>query len=311
MRVLVTGAGGFLGRAVVPALAARGHVVRALVRGRTMAVPDGVELVAAGELGPATDFAALLRDQQAVVHLAALVHRRDRPSPAVIDRYRAVNAELPAALARAAAAAGARRFVVLSSVFAAAAERAGAGLAQDWRRDPYAASKLAGERAVAAVAGLSTVILRPPLVYGPGAAGNLAVLLRAIRRGWPLPLGAVRNRRSVVGLGNLASAVAATLDRPEVQGVFGVSDGPPVSTPELIRALAAAAGRPARLWPVPVPLLAPLALVIGRHRLDSLTGDLVIEDAPFRTAFGWSPPLTMAEALAVPHPEHRALKPPG
>jgi nucleoside-diphosphate-sugar epimerase len=166
--------------------------------------------------------------------------------------------------------------------------------------DPYGRSKLKAEQAALAVLGTSAIILRPPLVYGPGVGGNLATLLRAVRRGVPLPLGAIDNRRSLIARTNLVSAIVTALDHPHLGGnPFTLSDGSEFSTPELIRALARALGRSPRLLPVPVGVLRGAARLLGRGAaLERLTGSLLVDGGAFRRATGWQPVISPEAALA-------------
>lgn len=218
MRVHVAGAGGFVGRTLCPALAAAGHEQ------------------------------ASLQQAEAVVHLAAIAHRR-----ASRDELQRVNVDLAVQTARGAAAAGAH-FVFLSSVKVHGEEsrsplHADSPLAP---QDRYAASKARAEEALRAIAGLRLAVLRPPLVYGPGVKANFLSLMSTVARGWPLPLASIRNRRSLLYVGNLAAAILDCLGK---EGSFLVSDGAPVSTPQLCRELGAALGRPARLFAFPPALL--------------------------------------------------------
>jgi nucleoside-diphosphate-sugar epimerase len=270
MRVLVTGASGFVGSALVPALAARGHEVHALRRGEDP--PQGFE---------------------AIVHLANIAHR-SAPS----DELEKVNVQGSRSLAEHSAARGVRRFVYLSSI-KASGERNGAR-ALDGSEAPapegaYGRTKLAAERALAEVgraSGIEIVLLRPPLVYGPGVKANFRALVRAIARGWPLPFASVRNARSLVYVGNLVDAIARCVEVPRAAGrTYLVSDGAPRSTPELCRAIGAAVGRPARLVPFPAALLA-LA-----PPLRPLVRDLVLDDARMREELGWKPPFSFEQGL--------------
>jgi UDP-glucose 4-epimerase len=202
-----------------------------------------------------------------------------------------------ARLAAQAEAAGVRRFVFLSSikVHGDSSDRAlGPGDAPA-PADAYGRSKLAAERALAEAANaMSVVVLRPPLVYGPGVKGNFRTMMNAIRRGWPLPLGAIENRRSLIYVGNLADAIRAALDAPP--GLYLPSDRDDVSTPELIRRTAAALHCPARLLPVPPALLHALAGIAGKTAaIERLTGSLTVDGA----LPGWTPPYTMAAGLAA------------
>jgi nucleoside-diphosphate-sugar epimerase len=269
MRVLVTGPGGFVGRALVPRLEAHGHrVVRA---GRREV----------GEIGPATRWP--LEGVEAVVHLAAQVHDPDA-APETFDR---VNRQATIGLARAAAAAGIPRFVFLSTakVMGERSERPLRESDPPRPEGPYAVSKLAAEAALPAHA----VVLRPPLVHGPGVGANFRALLRLCRSGLPLPFAGLENRRSLIAVGNLADAILRCLEAPGARGVYHVRDGD-FSTPELVAELRRARGMAPRLFRIPRGLLrvAPAALV----------GSLQLDDGAFRRDFGWAPPVPAAAALA-------------
>ncbi|GAB4352977.1 MAG: SDR family oxidoreductase [Kiloniellaceae bacterium] len=296
-RVLVTGANGFAGRAICRRLRAQGWQVRGSVRSAEAAVADDIEKVVTGDIGADTDWRPALAEVDAVVHCAARVHVLRETAGDPMAAYREVNVAGSRRLAEQAVAAGLRRFVFLSSIGAAVAAAAPA------RATPYQRSKLEAEAALrAATAGSATrlVMLRPPLVYGPGAPGNFARLLRLIRAGRPLPLGCVDNRRSVLFIGNLADAVAAALQVESAAAEpLALADAEAVSTAELARRIGRACGRPARLLPVPVFLLRLAGTLAGRGAtVDALTGDLTIDNAAIQEALGWAPPFTLDQGLA-------------
>lgn len=303
MRVLVTGATGLVGRAVLVRLGVEPWApVRAAVRTAGAAVPAHVEPVVVGAIGAGTSWRAALDGIDAVIHLAARVDRVPRAVRDPLDAFREVNVRGTEALARAAVAAGVRRFVHLSTLKVHGEEghlRADLPLAP---ADPYAVSKAEGEEAVRVAAlgsDMETVVIRPPLVYGPGVGANLGALVDAVRRGRPLPLGAVRNRRSLVGVDNLADLVVACLrSGPAAGRAFLVSDDEDVSTPDLVRRIARALGRPARLAPVPPIVLRAGAAVLGRGpAVRRLLGSLTVDLTPTRTALGWRPPVSLDEGL--------------
>ncbi|HEU4646847.1 MAG TPA: NAD-dependent epimerase/dehydratase family protein [Burkholderiales bacterium] len=254
MRVHVTGASGFIGSHLCPALAAAGHDVRPALEGC-----------------------------DAVVHLANIAHTS--APPAELHR---VNVEGTIAQAKATLAAGARRFVYLSSIKA------------DKPDDPYGRAKSIAEQALLQLAGLEPAILRPPLVYGPRVKANFLALMRAVDRGWPLPLASIRNRRSLVYVGNLVDAILRCLEGNRVGRTYAVSDGAPVSTPELCRALGRALGRPARLWPFPSVLL---RLAPGFARL---TESLEVDDRAIRDELGWRAPFSFEQGLQATAQWYRA-----
>jgi len=306
-RILVTGATGFVGRALVQHLAAAGAWVRLATRQPPASLPAGAaEAVSVGEIGPATQWQAALEGVEQVVHLAARVHVMDDRAADPLAAFRQVNRDGTRRLAESAAAAGVTRLVFASSLKAMAE----GGREQPWREDeaaapgsPYGLSKWEAEQALQEIGqrtGLETVVLRPPLVYGPEVKGNFLSLLRLCQRGLPLPLAAVTNRRSMVFRENLVSALALLLEHPAAAGrTFLIHDGDPWSTPELIRRLAAALGRPAPLVPVPPALLAAAAWALGRHeQWQRLGQSLTVDDRALR-ALGWQPPFTPDQGLSA------------
>ena len=299
--VLVTGALGFIGRHLCPHLQERRYAVRGAVRSEPDDPEQQVDYRPCGDIGGDTDWTPLLERVDAVVHLAARVHVLRETELDPLATFRRVNVAGSEALARQAAAMGARRFVFLSSIGAAVAERA---LSSDRQPAAYQQSKWEAEQALARVAaetGLELVVLRPPLVYGPDAPGNFARMLAALRRGLPLPLASVRNRRSFLYIGNLVDAIALCLSHPDAPGgVFEIADERPVSTPEFVRRMASAAGRPARLFHCPPPWLRLAGGLTGRGPLiDNLVGDLVVDDREIRDKLGWRPPYDSKAALAA------------
>ena len=303
-RVLVTGAAGFVGRPLAAHLAARGWAVTAGVRALPPAheLLPGIHYAAVGDIGSETDWQSVLRDVTHVVHTAARVHVMRGGDEAEFMR---VNAQGTARLAAQAAEFGVRRLVFLSSI-----KVNGEGTGDRPYRyddppapqDAYARSKLAAEQAlwqVCARSSLEGVVVRLPLVHGPGAKANVARLVRLVERGLPLPLGSVDNRRSLIALGNLCDFIALALDHPRAAGrVWLLSDGEDLSTPGLVRHIAAALRRPARLLPCPVVLLRALGGVTGRTaEIKRLTGSLQVDSEPARRELGWRPPLGVRDGL--------------
>lgn len=296
--VAVTGASGFVGRAVVAALAADPRFAcRACYRRAPGALPAGVSSHVTGDIEGA-DWSAALQGAHAVVHTAARAHVMREGAADPLAEYRRINVDGTLSLARAAAAAGVRRFVFISSIGvngeATSADRPFTEDDPARPMRPYSRSKLEAEEGLARIAaetGMELVVLRPPLVVGPGAGGNIARLRRLIERGLPLPFGAVRNRRSFVSIDNLCSAIITCLVSSAAAGrTYLVSDQADLSTPELIARLAAEDGRRARLWPVPVPLLMALAGLAGRgEEMARLTGSLCVDSSRLSRETGWHP----------------------
>jgi nucleoside-diphosphate-sugar epimerase len=266
--------------------------------------------VAVGDIGPATDWRAALAGVEAVVHAAAKAHARARMDERETAELFAVNAEGARALGLAAAGAGARRFVFLSTVKVLGETTEGrapfseADPPNPDPRDPYARAKAAAEEFLARVAAgtaLEVVVLRPPLVYGPGARANFARLVRLARLAPPLPFGRVANRRSLLFLGNLTDAIALALAHPRAGGeTFLVRDGEDVSTPELIRKIAGHLARPARLFSFPPDLLRAGANALGQGgRVQRLLDSLELDDRKIRDRLGWRPPYSLDRGLAL------------
>lgn len=306
MRIAVSGANGFVGRALCTVLGDAGHHVIALVR-RAGGIDPRCEVCIVGN----DNFASLAEGRPALgacdafVHLAARVHVMSDSAPDSLSLYRAANVDGAINAARAALRAGAVRFVFVSSVKALGEGEPG----RPWREsdtpepaDPYGISKHEAERALVAFGlehGMDVVIVRPPLVYGPGVRANFLGLMRAVNRGIPLPLGAVQARRSMVYVGNLADAirVLATAAGP-LGGVYHATDCHDLSVAEMIRAIADALGRPARLVPVPIACLhAAGKLLRQSSRVERLTSPLRMECVRLRKELGWTPPWTVSEGL--------------
>jgi UDP-glucose 4-epimerase len=305
--VLVTGGSGFVGRAVLERMVADGRPVRAAVRRTDAAIPSCVEVTTGAHMDSGYDWRPSLEGVGVIVHTAARVHQMRDTSGDVLAEFRRVNVAGTLELATQAAAAGVGRFVFLSSIKVNGEEtRAGAPFAEDDPPapcDPYGVSKLeaeAGLREIAARTGMEVVIIRPVLVYGPGVKANFLSLMRWVARGVPLPLGAIHNRRSLVALDNLVDLVATCIRHPGAANeVFLVSDGEDLSTTDLVRKMAAALGRPARLIAVPAWALEVGAALLGkRGTARRLIGSLQVDITKARTRLGWTPPVSVDEGLA-------------
>jgi nucleoside-diphosphate-sugar epimerase len=304
-RVLVTGASGFVGNILCPMLAQAGYHVRAAVRGGKAAPAAIDEQVTIGEIDGRTDWMEALRDIELVIHLAARAHVLDDPAEAAA-LYVETNANGTQRLAAEAARHGVRRFIFLSSVKVNGEESSGhpyrAGDSPD-PRDAYARSKWQAEQHLwetVASAAMQAAVVRAPLVYGSGVRANFFRLLRWIDRERPLPLGAVRNRRSLVSAWTLSDLLIRLLDHPAaINHTWMVSDGEDISTPDLVRRIARLMGRRARLLQVPASLLRVAAEMLGKGpEVRRLCGSLTVDIEPTRERLGWSPPMSMDEALA-------------
>jgi UDP-glucose 4-epimerase len=303
MQALVTGGTGFVGRALVAELRRRGHAVRCAVR-----TADGNSgTIVVGDLAQPVDWSAALNGIDTVFHLAARVHDPS-DDDAAFEAFRAVNVDATAVLAKAAARAGVRRLVFVSSV-KAAGETSVRPLSEDDPPQPgdlYGKSKQAAEMALAqAVQDLGSTmaiaIVRPPLVYGPGVGANFRALLRLADSPWPLPLGGAVAPRSFIYVGNLVDAliVAAEHAKPGVE-IYHVSDGQDLPVGELVRRLRVALGRPPRLWRVPGRLAATGARLLGRGDLaDRLFSPLQVDTGKIQRDLGWRPPFAVDVALRL------------
>jgi UDP-glucose 4-epimerase len=299
--VLVTGATGFVGRYLLPVLERNGWAVRAAVRR-----PSGLQNeVVVDSIGAGTDWRAALAGVDAVVHLAARVHHpNDRDAEQL---YRDLNIDGTLQLAHGAIAAGVKQFVFASTALVYGRNNDGRPpFSEDDEltpHNPYSRSKVEAEAGLKSLAqghAMGVTVVRPPLVYGAGAKGNFALLVKAARLGVPLPLAAIRNRRAFVSVQNLASFIASRLSGAS-RGfdIFLVADEEQVSTPEFFRRLAKAADGKARLVPAPAPLLSALLALGGRpDARQSLIGSLELNIAKALST-GWRPPLTMDEGLRL------------
>lgn len=311
MKVLVTGATGFVGAALCARLALEGWAVVPALR-KPCGLPGEV-VIGALEAGPG--WLPALAGCSAVVHLAARVHVPADATRDALALYRAANTDATLRLAREAALAGVRRFVFVSSI-----KVNGEGSDKPYRetdvaapQDAYALSKWEAEQGlwqIAQESGLEVVILRPPLVYGPGVKANFLNLMRAVDRRLPLPFGAIRNRRSLLYLGNLVDVIRLCLTHPNAAGkTLLVCDGEDISTPELVRRIAAALGRRPRLLPVPVSWMRFAGGMLGkREAVERLLGSLTVDSTQVRAELGWQPPYSMQAGLAATAQWYRQIE---
>lgn len=306
MSVLLTGASGFVGSAVLGTLRERGMDVRPVVRSASSAAHLDDAVVVLG-LDAATDWIAVLDGMTVVIHCAARAHIMRDEALDPLAEYRRVNVAGTLRLAQQAAAAGVKRFIFISSI---KVNGEGTQPGHHYRaddspnpEDAYGISKAeaeAGLRTIAQETGMELVIIRPVLVYGPEVKGNFQSMVRAVARGIPLPLGGVTgNRRSLVALDNLVDLICTCVNHPRAAGqIFLVSDGEDLSTADLLRRIAMAGGAPARLLPVPPVLLRWGARLLGKEAVaQRLLGSLQVDITKTRELLGWQPLLTVNEGL--------------
>jgi UDP-glucose 4-epimerase len=301
--VLVTGASGFLGQPLCAELVRHGHTVRAAVRTARPALP-GVQTMVTGDIGALTEWRAALEGVEMVVHAAARTHVL-RDSAANARRYFEVNAQGTEHLARAAAAAGVRRFIYLSSIKVNGESTTEQPYRSDdvpCPQDDYGRSKLQAEISLAQAAqgtAMETAIVRPPLIYGPGVRANFLRLMHWVDRRRPLPFGAIHNARSLVSVWTVNDLLLKLLRHPRsVTGVWLVADGEDLATPDLIRRIGRSLEREVRLLRVPRALLLLGGSLAGKRAdLARLCGSLQVDAAPTRRALAWAPPLSLDEAL--------------
>jgi UDP-4-keto-D-QuiNAc 4-reductase len=306
MKVLVTGASGFVGNALCAYLVGKGHAVRGAIRNKQEKPLPGVEYQIVSDMSIGANWRGLLTDINVVVHCAARVHVMKEASVDPLAAFREVNVKGTVCLAKQAVDRGVKRFIYISSIKVNGGETTSGHpfKADDTPapEDSYGISKWEAEQALGNIAeksGLEVVIIRPPLVYGPGVRANFLRLMQGIMWGVPLPLGSIDNRRSIVALDNLVDLIEECLSNSQaINQTFLVSDGNDLSTKALFQHTAAALGRPARLVPVPVSLLCAMALLFGKSAFaQRLCGSLQVDISKTQGRLSWSPPISVNEAL--------------
>lgn len=307
--IFVSGASGFVGSALIKRLATDSSSANlvAAVRRLDLVFPKNVRSVHVNDLLPTTDWSAALSGVDVVVHCAARVHVMNETSTDALAEFRRVNVDATANLARQAAAAGVRRFVFMSSIKVnGESSKAGQFFTSQTIPapvDPYGVSKLEAEqvlRQISSETKMEVVIIRPPLVYGPGVKGNFESMIRWLARGVPLPLAAVTdNRRSLVALDNLIDLIVTCLSHPKAANqTFSVSDGEDLSTADLLKRMSAALGRPPRLFYVPTLLIKLGASVLRKPGIyQRLCGSLQVDINKTRQQLDWQPPVSVDEGL--------------
>jgi len=303
--IFVTGATGFVGRALVSALLAMGNDIKVLVRQESTDLSDNVQQIQ-GSLESIQALNSSLTNVNVLIHCAARVHIMDDPAADSLIEFRKVNVDATLNLARQASEAGVKRFIFLSSI------KVNGEITSDGQTfkdddtyiptDPYGLSKYEAEQGLLALAretGMEVVIIRPPLVYGPNVKANFASMMKWVSKGIPLPLGAINNQRSLVALDNLVSFIIQCIEHPKAANeVFLISDGDDVSTSDLLRRVAKAFDKKSWLVPVPVWLMAIAAKLIGKGDMASrLFSSLQIDNSKARNLLDWKPVITMGEQL--------------
>ena len=305
MKVLVTGGSGFVGGALCASLDGSSHSIRLALR-LANAKSGTYDQVVVGQIDAEANWSAALKDVEVVIHLAARVHVMDEQSADPLSGFRRVNVDGSLNLARQAASIGVKRLIYLSSV------KVNGELTMPGQpfiesdvanpQDAYGLSKFEAEQGLLLIAqetGMEVVIIRPPLVYGPGVKANFASMMRAVKRGIPLPLGVIRNNRSFVYVGNLVSLITTCMYHPEAANqVFLVSDGCDLSTPQLLQACATALGVKSRLWHLPQRFIEGFAVFVGKRDVaQRLCGNLQVDITKARSILGWTPPISVADGL--------------
>jgi nucleoside-diphosphate-sugar epimerase len=304
--VLVTGANGFVGRALCTELAGRKYSVRGVVRDASSLDGDGCEVVTMVDIDATTEWTDALRGVDTVIHLAARVHvMRDTVTDPLAE-FRRINTAGTEHLARFAAASGVKRLLYVSSIKvngeATHGDKKFTGADAPAPQDPYGVSKWEAEQALHRVAdetGLEVVIVRPPLVYGPGVKGNFAQMLDVVAKRIPLPFASIHNRRSLIYVGNLTDILITCATHPVAAGqTYLVCDGEDVSTPDLLRQLASGMSVPSLLFSFPPALLKLAGKLIGKsQQLERLLGSLRVDDDKMRADLNWTPPYSLRQGL--------------
>lgn len=307
--ILVTGATGFVGSALIKRLMRENaRLIATALTGEDVGhLHSKVERVTVEPLSESSDYTTALQDVDIAIHLAARVHIMKEAATNPLQEFFKVNLHGTERLARQAAKAGVKRFIFMSTI-GVNGDNSGDNpyteSDQPYPHNPYSVSKHEAELVLQRISqetGIEVVIMRAPLVYGPGNPGNFLSLLRIVSKGIPFPLASVTNRRSLIYVGNLVDAMAICATHPAAAGqTYLVSDGEDVSTPELIRLTAKALGISARLFPLPLTLMRLAGKLTGKNgAVNRLTGSLTVDSSKIRRELGWVPPFTMDEGLRI------------
>uniref|UniRef100_C6E0K4 NAD-dependent epimerase/dehydratase n=1 Tax=Geobacter sp. (strain M21) TaxID=443144 RepID=C6E0K4_GEOSM len=305
--IFITGATGFVGSALVKRLSQADASISAAVLAGENAKQFSPEIrkFTVEPLSGSSDYTTAMRGADIVIHLAARVHIMKDTASDPLSEFRKVNMYGTERLARQAAEAGVKRFVFMSTIGVngnASGSRPFTETDDPIPHNPYSVSKLEAElalRKICETTGMQVVIVRAPLIYGPGNPGNFLSLLRITSKGFPLPFASVSNRKSFLYVENLADALACCATHPNAAGrTFLISDGDDVSTPDLIRLLAAGMGKTSCLFPFPLALMRFAGKVLGKsNEMGQLLGSLQVDSSKIRRELGWVPPFTMAQGF--------------
>jgi nucleoside-diphosphate-sugar epimerase len=308
LKILVTGATGFVGAPLIELLSSQGHQVIGTVRAAPLPGDSfsGVEFKAVGDIHGSLDWMPHLTCIDAVVHLANRAHVMNESDANLLALYRTINTEGTLQLARQAAAAGVKRFIFISSVkvngestlpgqrFSPASENI--------PTDPYGLSKYEAEQGLKELilkTAMDVVIIRPPLIYGPGVKANFLKMVQWVEKGFPLPLGSIANQRSLLGIDNVLNFISVCLTHPKAAGkTFLISDDHDVSTTKLLKEIASAMHRPPRLLPIPQFVLEKGLILLGQgHMAERLCGSLQLDITLAKTLLSWKPPFSFKDQL--------------